>query len=215
MSELPNLGDRMFVPINTDMWSGMEFHRFIGFQRAYVVGFKHAADSLIESVIQEGGRTLDERVIPACHLYRHYVELHLKYILCEGRTAGHVAFKNEDIQNHSVYHLWQATKRLMLLAFPEEPADRLAATELLLKDVYDCDPSGQESRYHETRGGKASLSQLPNLYDLPNQLRMMAKLEKYFEEWVLVFQCQFEDEDFHSATPPLELFPSKESPEVH
>ncbi len=80
MAAIPRKGDKAFAGV-ADIEMGMTFLRVIGFDRSYAKGFKGAADTLVGSILGDDIHLRFQMVIPACYLYRHYLELEMKYVL--------------------------------------------------------------------------------------------------------------------------------------
>ncbi len=80
MAAIPRKGDKAFAGV-ADIEMGMTLLRVIGFDRSYAKGFKDAADTLVGSILGDDIHLRYQMAIPACYLYRHYLELEMKYAL--------------------------------------------------------------------------------------------------------------------------------------
>lgn len=88
----------------------------------YVHGYKTAADALVDQVI-EGLQPVDFYVYPAMFLYRHYLELHLKYTL-----LGLQRLHGEEAsipKTHDLRVLWKEVRSRLEQEWPEDSANDL------------------------------------------------------------------------------------------
>src|SRR6266478_1683118 len=85
LSPWPKTGDKLFVPDNG------RHVAYIGLRTSfsvYAIGYKDAADALIERVLEKNFGA-DLQIYPIAFLYRHYLELRLKQLLiCGGRVVS-------------------------------------------------------------------------------------------------------------------------------
>src|SRR5690349_5555569 len=90
--EWPKTGDKLFVE-GYGQQTAFLSHR-ASFSK-YAIGYKDAADGLIEQILQRdfGG---DLQFYPIAFLYRHYIELRLKELL---DTGGHVVHNESRLQH--------------------------------------------------------------------------------------------------------------------
>jgi hypothetical protein len=197
MAAVPQIGDKAFLPIDGDVWDGITFLKFIGFTRSYVEGFKAAADILIKSVLRqtELPHISYEKVIPALHLYRQYLELHFKFIMADGENQCHIKLAPKEHFGHELPILWNHVKAIILHIDPNEPADNLTAMESIVNEFVNADESGQEFRYPKfktKKGSGESLANIPQVFDLPHLLEMMAKVDSYLGNWSQALMIEFD-----------------------
>ena len=185
MAAIPRKGDKAFAGV-AETEIGMTFLRAIGFDRTYAKGFKGAADTLVGSILGYDTYLGDtylrfQMVIPACYLYRHYLELEMKYVLC---MAGRLKVKtviDEDLETHELHPLWNMTCKVITTVMPDEPKASLSAMEAIIQEFHCIDPSGQELRYPKRIDGKESLQKLGDDFSLADLRLTMAKVQIYFE----------------------------------
>ena len=78
------MSDRLFAPASREDWHK---NAIVGgfYSELYVLmeGYYEAANMLISSALDEGNSTRDLTFLfhPICFLYRHYIELSLKYLI--------------------------------------------------------------------------------------------------------------------------------------
>jgi hypothetical protein len=167
---LPKPGDRMFVasdtgvrldPLGFSAYGGPR--ELTGRWQLYSGGFLSAGDRLVESCT--GLPHEDELIYPIVNLYRHHLELELKYVLrcCPGCTEE---LKKWLIGTHSLGTLWnkiaETYPRFGQWASPECTE---ASRHLILEfDVHD--PKSQAGRYPVDQQGNQTLVRL-EIVDLP------------------------------------------------
>lgn len=173
-------GDRAFAGA-TDIDCGFGFLRLMGLEEAYPRGFRMAAEFIVQKIksSQEIHQEY-EMVLPACFLYRHYLELEMKYILSMADKTGVMAVAVEDLTEHLLYPLWNKTRKAICRLFPEEKKLTLDAMEAIIQQFHIVDRSNEEFRYSKRMDRKESLQKLPNDFSLDNLLQTMAKVRAYF-----------------------------------
>ena len=120
MATVPRKGDKAFAG-SADIALGMTFLRLIGLDRSYAKGFKNAADTLIASILGDNIHLRFPMVIPACFLYRHYLELEMKYLLVMGSRLKFLKVTDEDLEIHQLHPLWNTTSKVITTLVPDEP----------------------------------------------------------------------------------------------
>jgi hypothetical protein len=164
----------------------MMWYRLIGMDQTYVYSFKFAGDRLVAT--QDFYR--ESVVIAIGYLYRHYLELHLKYLLIEARTAGVATITDDELQQeHGLHQLWN--KARVVIENDGAPADptTMAAAEAIIQEIHTVDPSGQEFRYSRTKAGKESLERMPSKFSLQQLAEAIEKCHDFLQEHTLVFTC--------------------------
>ncbi len=82
----PRLNDKLFI--EADDWRmNACLNMYHDPSELYVVGYKEAADSLVDSIANQKG-SADSLIFPIVFLYRHYIEIRLKSLLHDG-SYGH------------------------------------------------------------------------------------------------------------------------------
>jgi hypothetical protein len=190
---IPKKGDKVFVSLKTDIWYGLDLHRCFGLSEAYIRGFKHSADTLIRSIRRSKKAAADERIIPACQLYRHYIELHLKYILLHGRRLKHITFTDKQVRTHDLQKLWKMTRSLILAILPEEPVDDLDVMESLINEFHQIDPDGQELRFDRRTDKTQSLKQMPAAFGLKTLQSVMVTIDYYLHQIAICFLAEIDE----------------------
>jgi hypothetical protein len=78
----PSLDDKLFVEAE-DGWMNACLNWYHDPTELYIVGYKEAADSLVDSIANRKG-SADSLIFPIVFLYRHYVEIRLKSLIHDG-----------------------------------------------------------------------------------------------------------------------------------
>jgi len=139
------------------------FREYLGGEEENVLGFKEAGDVLVEFVTAGEKYSWHEAFFrPVLLLYRHYLELELKYwtIMLKGKLRK---------REHSLKELWSGLRPL-IEPFCRSKGDQnlLAQVERVVLEFHQYDPSGQESRYTRTTKDTPTLTQVPKRIDVKN-----------------------------------------------
>jgi hypothetical protein len=120
MAAVPVQGDKPFVEVKSNVWHGISLHALVGLDDAYANGFHDAAAWIINAIQQStaGDDHNYNRMIPACFLYRQFLELQLKNILYVSRKLKYVEFDDEDLISHSLLELWNTTEQIIDAVLP-------------------------------------------------------------------------------------------------
>ena len=107
------------------------------------VGYKDAADLLVES-LNERGRN-DALVFPIAFCYRQYLELQLKALAVAVRE-----FSGEDVLPiHDLHRLWQPLKSRLANELAENEQQPLEAVDECISEFARIDPKSTTFRYPE------------------------------------------------------------------
>jgi hypothetical protein len=177
----PKKGDRLFVPSPSGArldplgFTGPGEKRSpIGRWQLYSGGFLHAADRLVDGTI--GAPHEDELVYPILGLYRHHLELELKYVI--RYQSQDPALRKWLREKHRLTTLWDKLAQTYprFGAWASDECTR-ACSELLAEfDRHD--PNSQGVRYPEDHSGAHTLTRLA-VIDLANLKRSVHKISHY------------------------------------
>jgi hypothetical protein len=128
----------------------------------YVLGYKEAADSLVERVM-ETGRHQDSLVFPICFLYRQYIELRLKEVIQSGRRL--LDEPGTFPQHHNIQHLWDTAVAILkkVSAGDIEPPDFLTLPSHVVAEFSKIDPDSFAFRYPSDKQGANPLEGLAHI----------------------------------------------------
>jgi len=165
----PKAGDEPFLP-SKDPRSEARLDMAYRTLDSYAIAYKEAADRLVSCAL--GSRAYpDLAVLPVIFLYRHYLELALKNIICRGRRCS--LEKAGISKEHDLSRLWKDARPVLEELCPEQDRTELAVVENCVVKFHQHDKSSQESRYPVDRKGRQTLQSLARV-DLRNLKRVMA-----------------------------------------
>ncbi|HEX3658228.1 MAG TPA: hypothetical protein VHV55_20740 [Pirellulales bacterium] len=179
MSAIPQKGDMAFSG-PADVKHGMAFLKVIEFDRSYIEGFKAAADTLVQSILGPDAHRRYQMVIPVGYLYRHYLELQLKYRLFLGNESGIFTTTPKQRKGHFLTDLWERARILILKLYPNESRETLDAVEAIINEFHTIDETGEGFRYWMLNDNKTpSPEKLPVDFSLQNLSDQLAKMQNY------------------------------------
>ena len=161
---LPKKGDRVFVATNEGCrldplgFTGYgEPRNPTGRWQLYASGFLSAADRLVESYM--GCAHEDEFIYPILSLYRHHLELELKYVLrcC---PAYYEDLEEWLTKEHGLCALWRKIAELYPRFGEWTSKDCTDGCECLITEFDEHDPNSQAGRYPQDRRGNQTLGRL-------------------------------------------------------
>jgi hypothetical protein len=140
----PQLGDRLAEEhgdkvLFADWLSGRWYH--------YADAYKEGADKLVDQIDE---MLPDDRVIlPIIFLYRHFVELKLKWIIIYLDMFGGTQMPQGSFRTHDLFQLWAYARNHLVCLRSTATADEKItdATAALIKELSDLDPGSMHFRY--------------------------------------------------------------------
>ena len=167
--------DQLFVEAE-DWWMNACLDWYYDLTELYIVGYKEAGDSLVNSVADRSG-TADSLIFPIVFLYRHYIELRLKSLLQDGHRLLDKAHKQKP--GHQLSRLWLEVRNILVDLWPDRNKDDLAAFDSLINQFEQIDPRSTTFRYPKDFKGNNSLkvdSPRVNLRNLKEVVGAMATI---------------------------------------
>ena len=150
-------------------------HRTFG---VYASAYKEAADRVIGCALRRRDRYPDFDVFPAGFLYRHYLELTLKEIICGGRRC---TLKEAGIsREHDLSRLWKDARSVMEERWPGQSRDELTVVENCISGFHQFDESSQGFRYPMDAKGRETLRSLIRV-DLRNLRTVMTRVARFLD----------------------------------
>jgi hypothetical protein len=120
--------------------------------RGYAIGYRRAADAPAQEAVS--GVSLDLVVFPLAGLYRHALELHLKWLTVAIREE--LGTSTALLMTHDIERLWHHLREpLRPLGLRDSDWEDLDSKVLALARL---DPKGEGFRYPVTIGGEPSLT---------------------------------------------------------
>ncbi|WOJ91753.1 hypothetical protein RZS28_18670 (plasmid) [Methylocapsa polymorpha] len=140
-------------------------------------GYREAADRLVDAVAADA--VLQSTVVyPVIFLYRHFMELKLKYVLV---TYGQHFDEDADWKSHSLTDLWAKVRPIIETAGNgTDDGGANDAVEACIREMSAADPMSFSFRYPVEKGGKPIVLAFETV-DLGNLRRTMRKIANYFD----------------------------------
>lgn len=173
----PKEGDEPFLPAkNPRAEARLDMvHRTLSL---YALAYKEAADRLVSCALRRRVVYPDLAVLPIIFLYRHYLELMLKKIICGGRRRS---LKEAGIsREHDLSKLWKGAHAVLEELWPEQGRMELDVVENCVCKFHQNDKTSQESRYPVDRDGRETLRSLPRV-DIHNLKKVMAGVASFLD----------------------------------
>jgi len=156
--------------------------QYLGGDESNALGFKEAGDELVEFVVRGEKYAWYEAFLrPIGFLYRHYLELELKYWIKE-LNEGRLDQGGKLMKQHNLRQLWLALKPL-IPPFSETQEDQeiLSEVEEVILTFDEYDPTGQEFRYTRTTKDKGTLGHLPQRIDVKEVKHLIGRVSFFFD----------------------------------
>jgi hypothetical protein len=153
LPELPDSKDTLFASAE-DWWNNACLNYFLSDWTVYAIGYKDAADILVNHV-DDHGRRQDILVYPIVFLYRQYLELALKDLI---RQARRLLDDPEPYpNNHRIDQLWALCDSLLEQVSPGDSVEYRKEIGRLIREFAQVDPLSMAFRYPEDKDGNPSL----------------------------------------------------------
>jgi len=117
------------------------------------LGFKRAADILVDMVVEEPGYA-DDLVYAVGYLYRMYIEVRLKTIL---ESANQIS---KTDYHHDLEKLWIKVKPIMETSSQFFDDVELEAVEEKIQEFFKNDPFSDAFRYSTNKKGEPTLAEI-------------------------------------------------------
>ncbi|QKJ89256.1 hypothetical protein PMPD1_4357 (plasmid) [Paramixta manurensis] len=128
---------------------------------AYAEGYRLAAD-ILTAHIENTSRDQDTLVYPVLFLYRHHLELAMKYLirLCRQLVAEPEQYGTDG---HDLNRLWEQARKIVRDADETFPAKNFSLTGALVKQFVRADSRSTAFRYDLTRENGPSLPEITHI----------------------------------------------------
>ncbi len=150
----------LFGP-DSDWWHNARLNVFGIDINAYAIGYRQAADFLVERVSQER-RYQDTLVYPIAFLYRQYLGLRLKQLVHLSKILLDHPRAERNL-HHGILKLWQEYRGILEELHPGEYADDFDKIEVRVAEFDYIDPSSIAFRYPTNKEGDPSLDGLSHI----------------------------------------------------
>jgi hypothetical protein len=124
----------------------------------YADAYKEAADKLVDQIQEDWGPD-DKLILPIIFMYRHFVELKLKWIIIHLDGFSGTRISDGLFNQHRLFELWIYLKNhLNCLRCGQLDKDIKNGLEKLIKELSSLDPESFRFRYsHDTRFNEVPL----------------------------------------------------------
>lgn len=142
-----------------------------------LIGYEEAANHLVDIALENRHRR-EALIFPILFLYRHYIELQLKYFIS---TYGHHAGIQSEWKTHNLTILWRRFKGIFVEFGGEiqDPDYAYKTVENIVAQFAKVDPGSFSYRYpRDTKGNPVPIDQ--NNLDLETLKDVMGGLSSYF-----------------------------------
>ncbi len=146
-----------------------------------IITFKEAGDELVDFIDKgEKYSWYDAFLRPIIFLYRHYLEIELKFWINDLFKLNHE--QPIVLKGHDLKLFWD---KLEPLIFPfcksQEEQKMLNEVKNVISLFHEYDPTSQESRYIRTIKGDYTLSKLPPKIDVKLIKKLIATVYYFFD----------------------------------
>ncbi len=173
----PEKGDKLFVAPGREPDEGILTPHTWTRLVLMADGYREAADKLVDAVAAES--FLQSTVVyPIIFLYRHFLELELKYVL---ETYGHHFDGEADWNSHKLTDLWKKVRPIIekTAGNGTDAHGSNDAVEACIKEMSAADPMSFSFRYPVEKDGKPMVLTFETV-DLINLRKTMKKISNYF-----------------------------------
>lgn len=146
-----------------------------------VIAFKEAGDELVDFVVRGEKYSWYEAFLrPIGFIYRHYLELEIKYWIKE-LNEGQLNQAENLMNQHNLRKLWLTLKPLIQpFCGTKEDQEILSEVEEVILTFDEYDPTGQEFRYTRSTKDKATLRNLPTRIDVKEVKHLIGRVSSFF-----------------------------------
>ena len=178
---MPQKGQKLFV------YKGNYYDSYIGWGdlhvdfAAYMEGYIRTADDLVDRAIDSHDRGIANTYIyPICFLYRHYLELTMKYFYLNYSETD-IKEKSDTIKkvNHNLNEIWKRIKPIFLKYITGEERDHINIVESYINQFQVFDESSYNFRYPITKD-LDEVQKEERLISLDNLKKRMNELYNFF-----------------------------------
>ncbi|MBU4069015.1 MAG: hypothetical protein KKH17_12090 [Proteobacteria bacterium] len=136
----------------------------------YSMAFKEAGDKIVKGIHRDyDGTPADIFFMPITYLYRHSLELKLKYIIKLGCDLDLIAFDEKLKKNlckHGLHPLWNYVRKIIAIHWPTIEKRDLDKAGSVIQAFHSVDRGGQNLKYSKNTSGGKTLNNMPVSVDL-------------------------------------------------
>jgi len=168
----PNNDDKLITTAE-DWWNNACINTYHNGWSVYALGYKDAADILVKFVETKKIKQ-DTLVYPIIFLYRQYLELAIKDLICQAHNL--LDIRGQFPKSHNINELWRLCDILLEKISPGDSRDSRKEISRLIREFSNVDPISTAFRYPEDKDGNPSLPNL-KLINLRNVRDVIAKID--------------------------------------
>ena len=136
----------------------------------YSMAFKRAGDKIVKEIHNNcDGTPADIFFMPVTYLYRHSLELKLKYIIKLGSDLSIITYNDkliEDLSKHGLHPLWNYVRKIVETHWPNIEKKDLDEAGGVIQAFHSIDKDGQNLKYSKNKSGKKTLTNMPESVEL-------------------------------------------------
>jgi len=143
---------------------------------AFALAYKRAADTLSKAA-ETSPSADDTFVLPALFLYRHYLELQMKWLI---RRAAQIVGRTDFQPHHNLIEQWRQCDDLLMQAIPRDASvaqPEMQHVERIVREMAKVDPNSFAFRYPEGKDGRAALPSAFTHVTMRNVREVMDKVD--------------------------------------
>ena len=172
---------------------------------SYADGYKTAADLLVEKI--EGHAPEDILVLPIVFMYRHHVELKLKYIITALDILSQTQIPN--LITHNLISLWNYIKdHLGCIRGGPFDTEMMSSLDRLIAELSNLDPDSYRFRYsHDTKFNENDIPRSINLSHFKATMQILSNGLSLIESGIdYERDCRALDADIEAQMAPFTDF---------
>jgi len=169
----PEKGDQLFISEDPmeDAWIHPSSVNFV----AYADSYKRAADHLVKQAIAKN-KEQDFLIYSILFLYRHHVELQMKYII---RMWYRRDEDRPNYMHHRLGDLWRECRKIIEEAFPNDGSDDVEIVAEVIRELVEADPGSFTFRYPVDKKEQPVFEE-ERFISLQNLYEVMQKTSHFF-----------------------------------
>lgn len=150
-----------------------------GLDLSYIEGFGTGAVILARKLERPVN---DALLFPACFLFRHYVELELKWIVAT-INAANGSTPTTPLLTHKLRLLWDSARPMLVASLPDVTTEAFDSIQELIYAFSDIDPKGEDFRYWADTKGDSTLTGVPKQIERASLVDSMERVMSFLKHW--------------------------------
>lgn len=187
-TQLPKRGDSPFFKgdVMSPSWASVHWLESLDVDDSILsMAFKEAGDKIVKEIHRDyDGTPADIFFMPVTYLYRHSLELKLKYIIKLGCDLDLITCDDNlsnSLRNHELHPLWNYVRKIVESHWPNIEKYDLDKAGSIIQAFHAVDKSGQSLKYSKNLAGKKTLTNMPESVELSHLQTVFDKLFNYLD----------------------------------